>query len=110
MIFAMEGEANNRINFLDIAISKVGHKISFNVYRKHTATDIIITNDSCHQPERKPIAIRYLINRLSTLLMNETNKRKEYDTIKQVIHNTRNNYEENISNKITLIIDTQTQN
>lgn len=42
--------------------------------------------------------------------MNKTNKRKEYDTIKQEIHNTRNNYEVKILNKITLIIDTKTQN
>jgi hypothetical protein len=69
----------NGINFLDITISKVDHKISFNVYRKPTATDIIIPNDSCHPPEQKLAAIKYLINRLSTYPMNETNKRKEHE-------------------------------
>jgi hypothetical protein len=75
------------------------------VYRKRTANDII-PNHFCHQPERKLAAIRYLINRHSTRIMSETNKRKEYDTIKQVIRNIRNNYEINILNKITLITDT----
>jgi hypothetical protein len=33
MTFTMEEEVNNRINFLDITISKDDHKISFNMYR-----------------------------------------------------------------------------
>ena len=39
--------------------------------------------------------------------MNKTNKRKEYDTIKQILHN--NKYDVKILNKITCITDTQTQ-
>lgn len=31
MIFTMEEEVNNSNNFLDLTISKVGHKISFNI-------------------------------------------------------------------------------
>jgi hypothetical protein len=33
MKFTMEEEVNNRINFLDITISKVDHKIKFNMNR-----------------------------------------------------------------------------
>jgi len=33
MTFTMEEEVNNRINFLDITIPKVDHKILFNTYR-----------------------------------------------------------------------------
>jgi len=73
----MEEEINNNINFLDITISKVENKISFNVYRKPTVTDIIISIDSLHPPEQKLAAIRYLVNRVSTHPTNETNKRKE---------------------------------
>jgi len=88
--FTMEEEVNNRINLPDITISKVDHKISFkfNVYRKPTATNII-PNDSCHPPEQKLAAITCLINRLSTYPMNETNKRKEYNIIKQIIRNNK---------------------
>ena len=59
MTFTME-EVNNSINFLDITISTDEHKISFNVYRKPTATDII-PSDSCHPPEQKLAGIRYLL-------------------------------------------------
>ena len=75
MTFTME-EVNNRMNFLDITISKIYHKISFNVYRKRTATGIFIPNDSCHSPERKLAAIRYL-NKPSFSITYEQNKQKK---------------------------------
>ena len=89
MTFTMQEEINNSINFLDVTISADENKISFNVYRKPTATDIIIPNYSFHPPEQKLAAIRYMVNRLSTYPINETNKRKEYDTIKQILHNNK---------------------
>jgi ABC-type sulfate transport system substrate-binding protein len=49
MTFTMEEEVSNRVKFLDITIYKTDHKISFIVYRKRTATDIIIPNDSTTQ-------------------------------------------------------------
>ena len=66
MTSTMEEEVDNSINFLDITISKNDKKSSFNVYRKPTATDIIIPSDSCHITEQKLAAIRNLVNRLST--------------------------------------------
>jgi len=79
MHFTMKEEVDNRINFPDITISSVNNKIPFNIYRKPTTTDIIIPNDSCHPPEHKLAAIKYLTNCLSTYPWNETNKRKEND-------------------------------
>ena len=58
----------------------------FSIYRKPMATDIIIPNDSCHPPEHKLAAIRYLTNCLSTYPMNETEKRKGNYTMKQIIY------------------------
>ena len=49
----------------------------FNIYRKRTAADIIIPNDSCHPLEHMLAAIRYLPNSLSTYPMNETEKKRE---------------------------------
>jgi len=49
-----------------------------------------------------------LINHLSTYPTNETNKRKECDTIKQILRN--NKYDVKILNKITCTTDTQKQN
>jgi hypothetical protein len=56
----------------------------FSIYKKPIGTDII-PNDSCHPPEHKLAAIRYLTNRLSTYTMNETARRKGNDTIKQIL-------------------------
>ena len=47
------------------------------------------------------------MSRLSTFPICETNKRKEYDTIKQILHN--NKYDVKILEKITPTSDTQTQ-
>jgi len=89
MTFNMEEEIKNSINFLDITISKDENKVLFNVYRKPTATDIIIPNDFCQPPEQKLAAIRYLVNRLSTYPINETNRRQKYDTINQILCNNK---------------------
>jgi hypothetical protein len=83
MTFVMEEKINNSINFLDITISKDENKISFNAYRKVTATHIVIPNYSCHPPEQKLAAIRYLVNRLSTYPINET-KSTYYITINKM--------------------------
>lgn len=107
MIFIMEEEINNIINFLDITSSKGEHKISFVVYRKSTATDIIIPSDSCHPPEQKLTGIRYLVNRISTYTINEINKKNEYDTIKQILRN--NKYVVKFLNRNNRINDTKTQ-
>jgi len=58
-LFTTEEEVDNGINFLDISISKVDYKISFNMYRKAIVSDIIIPNDSCHPPDHKLATIKY---------------------------------------------------
>jgi hypothetical protein len=40
--FTIEMEAENRFNFLDIAIHRMQRKLQFSIYRKPTATDIMI--------------------------------------------------------------------
>jgi hypothetical protein len=46
--FTLEKETEHRINFLDITIHNTDSKLSFSIYRKPTATDVIIPADSCH--------------------------------------------------------------
>jgi hypothetical protein len=60
MMFTMEKERDNTINFLDITIKKESDKFEYSIYRKHTTTDIIIPSDSCHLVEHKMAAVRYL--------------------------------------------------
>ena len=69
--FTMEEEVDNSVSPLDITISKTDKNISFNIYRKPTATNIIISSDSCHPRERKLAAIRCLVNSLSSYLLCE---------------------------------------
>jgi hypothetical protein len=71
--FTMEEETDNSINFLDITIRKENNTLTFNVYRKSTATDSIIPRDSCHPQEHKHAAIRHLINRINTYNLNAEN-------------------------------------
>ena len=51
MHFTMEEEFENKINFLNITISKDENNIENNTYRSPTTTDIIIPNDSCPPPQ-----------------------------------------------------------
>ena len=60
-----------------------------------------------YPPEHELAAIKYLVNRLTTYPICEINKRKEYDTIKQILYN--NKYDVKILDKITPTNDTQTQ-
>jgi len=64
--FTLEKETDNQINFMDLTIQNINNKLSFNIYRKPTATDIIIPKDSCHPPEQKHATIRHMINRMNT--------------------------------------------
>jgi len=65
LTFTLEQE-KEKLNFLDISIIKATDKISFDIYRKQTTSDIIIPNDSCHPTEQKLAAIRYFTNRINT--------------------------------------------
>jgi hypothetical protein len=80
--------------------------MSFNIYRNPTETDIIVPRDSCHLPEQKLAAIKYLVPRLSTCPINKINKKIEHDTIKRTIRN--NKYNVNILSRINRINDIKT--
>jgi hypothetical protein len=71
--FTIENELNNQINFLDIPILRHHNNLQFGTYRKHTATDIMIHNDSCHPNEHKMSGINYLINRITTYPITQSN-------------------------------------
>jgi hypothetical protein len=62
--FTMEKETQNKINYLDLTITKKHNQLTFGIYRKPITTDSIIHNDSCHPYEYKKSAISYLINHM----------------------------------------------
>jgi len=87
--FTFEEEQNNQISFLDVTIKKNQKGLSFEVYRKPTTTDIIIPNDSRHPNEHKTAAIRYCRNRLDTFRLTAENRKKEKETIRQILANNK---------------------
>lgn len=42
--FTLKTQINNKVNFLDLTINIIKNKFNFNIYRKPTLTDSIITN------------------------------------------------------------------
>jgi len=62
MKFTMENEKENKINFVDITISKEESNISFSIYRKPLTMDTIIPNDSCNPQEHKLAAGNKIVN------------------------------------------------
>jgi hypothetical protein len=96
--FTLELEENNKLDFLDLTLTKTDTNISFNIHRKPTTTDVIIPRDSCHPQEHKLAAIRYLLNRANTYDLNPTNKQAEIDTIKTILQN--NGYDVSILDRL----------
>ena len=72
---------------LDITMSREPKKLSIDIYRKSTYTDIIIPKDSCHPKEHKLAAIRYFYNRMNMYQLSSVNLLKENNTIQQILHN-----------------------
>ena len=56
----------HKINFLDVTLNREPNKISIDIYRKPTYTDVIIPDVSCHLREHKMAAIYYLYNMMNT--------------------------------------------
>jgi hypothetical protein len=91
----VEKETQNRINYLDLTITKEDNKLTFVIYRKPTTTDSIIHNDSCHPNEHKKLAINYLINHMNTYSLTHRNKNLEQTIIKEIL---KNRYQQSIIN------------
>jgi hypothetical protein len=94
----MEQEKDNKLNFLDITITKDMNKLTHEVYRKPTTSDTIIPKDSCHPMEQKLAAVRYFANRIHTYNLDQTRKQKEIDTVKEIIYN--NKYNKSLLEKV----------
>jgi hypothetical protein len=53
LMFTLEREQNNKLNFLDLTITKDENKLTYEFFRKPTTSDTIIPKDSCHPLEHK---------------------------------------------------------
>ena len=87
MKFTIEKEVECKINFLDITISRDSEKLSIDIYRKPTGSDIIIPHDFCHPTEHKLAVVQYLYDRMNMYKLSSENLHKENNAIQQVLHN-----------------------
>jgi hypothetical protein len=83
--FSVEEECNRQINFLDLLIIRTCNKLEFGIFRKPTATDIMIHNRSCHPIEHKLSGIIYLINRITSCPITKNNTIKEEQTMNHLL-------------------------
>ena len=91
-------KVEHKINFLDITITRDPNKLSIDIYRKPTYSDIIIPNDFFHPKGHKLPAIRYLYNRMNSYKLSPENLLKENNTMQQILHN--NGFNTSIANNI----------
>lgn len=98
IIFTVELENNNSINFLDLTIRKTVNKLEFSIYRKPTQTDHLIPSSSSHPFQHKMAALYCYTNRLLNIPMSHSNFNKELNILKQLAFN--NGYNPNIIHNI----------
>lgn len=96
--FTFEREENNSINFLDLTITKTGDRLSFNIYRKKTFTDVTIPSDSQHPLSHKLAAYNSMVHRAHSIPMSHDNFSKEIRTIKTIAIN--NGYDVDLIDKL----------
>jgi hypothetical protein len=89
--FTPELEQKKQLNFLDLQLTRHPNKIRIGIHRKPTTTDVVIPRDSCHPREQKLEAARYFISRVRSYNIDPLDKRKELDTVKQILHNNKYN-------------------
>jgi hypothetical protein len=85
--FTVEKEKNQKLHFLDLIIHREHNKLDYMIYKKPTATDILIHNSSCHPNEHKLASINYLTNRVHTYPLSKHVKDTELNTIKTILQN-----------------------
>jgi len=74
------------MNFLDLTIIKETNRITFDIFRKPTTTDLIIPKDSCHPIEQKLATIGYFTDRIQICNLNHVRRLKESNVLKPTIH------------------------
>ena len=98
LTFTHTQEHKKTISFLDLHITIKNNISDINIYRKSTTTDTTINYYSIHPTEQKLAAYRFLINRMLSLPLTQTNKNKEWLKIQTTVQN--NNFPTQLIHKL----------
>ena len=82
--FTLETEKNNKINFLDLPLTKIDNKINYNIYRKPTTTDHAIHASSYHPYSHKMAFFNSMVHRLLSLPLSTEDHKNEVEIIKHL--------------------------
>lgn len=109
--FTLETEIENKINFLDLTITRLHDKFQYQIYRKPTTTDATIHAESHHPFTQKMAAYNSFIHRLLTIPLETNDFHEEINTIKYIakangytcsmIDNLIKKHQKKLQNKIT---------
>jgi hypothetical protein len=80
-------ETNEKVNFLDLSITRKPTSLELDIYRKPTATDTTINFHSNHPLEHMLAAYRFFISRMLSLPLNDAQRHNEWRIIKQTTSN-----------------------
>jgi hypothetical protein len=95
VLFKVTLEKNDQIVFLDLTLKKVSNKITFDIYRKPTDTNLAISNSSNHPFEHTLVTNHSMSQRMNTLILNGNNKGEELNVI--IIIANHNMYDANMA-------------
>jgi hypothetical protein len=87
LTFTLEHEEDNKINFLDLTVTRQVDGITFGIHRKPTTTDTIIPRDSCHPGQHKMAAPRYFRNMINSYDIETAERTKEVSAVTQLLQN-----------------------
>ena len=82
--FTLETEVNNKLNFLDLTITKIDKKFQYQIYRKPTTTDLTINAESHHPLSQKMATYNSLVHRLLSIPLEDKDFHEELNTIRYI--------------------------
>lgn len=82
--FTLVEEENGKLPFLDLMLTRMNDKIDIGIYRKPTATQRFITNDSYCPKSTKMAAFNSMVFRMCKLRLSISNFMREQRTIRDI--------------------------
>uniref|UniRef100_A0A8D8YVM4 Reverse transcriptase domain-containing protein n=2 Tax=Cacopsylla melanoneura TaxID=428564 RepID=A0A8D8YVM4_9HEMI len=85
--FTVELEVDNRLNFLDLSVTRLGSSLEFDIYRKPTFTDCVIGKSSNVPNNIKYASFHSMLHRLISIPLSLDNYLKELGKIHTIARN-----------------------